>query len=193
MATNLMAATTGPVALASLPSRLQKKVKKFVRGLTSISNLSPSLAELRVVLETSVAALPMEGKGGEVRAILAGSFEDVLKLLYEEVKVASVDGDASEPGKKSKSGRKGKGKVKDMKVRRREGERREGMHGRRKGGARWRRRRTVQPSCDSPRSPARTDPPNHPNPIRPRPPPNPQRAPLPVRFPLPLPLLRLCE
>jgi hypothetical protein len=83
--------------------------------------------------------------------------------------------------------------VKDMKVRRREGERREGMHGRRKGGARWRRRRTVQPSCDSPRSPARTDPPNHPNPIRPRPPPNPQRAPLPVRFPHPLPLLRLCE
>lgn len=115
MATNLMSSTVGPVSLASRPSREQKKAKKFIRGLCSISDLTPSLAKLRVALEASVAALPMEGKGGEIRAILSGSFADVLEMFYEEVKrekagVKGGVGDVPVVGStnKSKSGRKGK-------------------------------------------------------------------------------------
>ena len=74
----------------------------------SLTPLTSSPAELRMALEAAVQALPMEGKGGEVRAIIGGSFADVVQLMEEEVgkKVIEKNGEVKKDGKGG--GRKGR-------------------------------------------------------------------------------------
>lgn len=83
MASNLLSSTSA-VPFSSLKSKQQKKCHRFLDALVANVELTVGV-KLCLSLEAAIANLPMDGKGGEIRALLSRSSSDILVLLTEKV------------------------------------------------------------------------------------------------------------